>query len=188
MNQLQNTNGNGLTVKSTKIVRLSEDGLSVNEVKPMLLLDISGSMGASVNGERKIDTLRNAVKDMHNARMFAFSERCSEVQYGIPEPETSTDLAHAFRYLKKWITTKDANLLLVSDGIPDDKEDALYEAKTLNIPINVLFIGTEGSDGEEFMQTLAKITGGKQVTADTAFSDFKQQLSNGINQLLLGSG
>lgn len=183
MNQIMQSGQNKLEIKSQRVIRYDPKTESLVEIKPMLLLDISGSMSQHVCENRKIDILRNAVKDIKNARMFVFSDDCRETAGYIPEPESSTDLVNAFGIIRLEIN-KDTNLLLVSDGIPDEPEESIRAAKSLGIPVNVMYIGRKGDRGEEFMWQLAKATGGKEITADTGFANFALELKSGIEQML----
>ena len=136
-------------------------------LKNLFLLDVSGSMDNIVDGKRKIDHLRSIMADYPDAKMICFS---SEVFKGknnmpmpIPEPNGSTDLAKALKTIKSEKMSSE-RIVLVSDGEPDDKALALNSAQQLNLPIDIIFIGEEKSDGEAFMEQLAKQTGGQHFT------------------------
>jgi len=155
----------------TKKIGLSFEKLDLNKrevlLKNLFLLDVSGSMDNIVDGKRKIDHLRSIMADYPDAKMICFS---SEVFKGknnmpmpIPEPNGSTDLAKALKTIKSEKMSSE-RIVLVSDGEPDDKALALNSAQQLNLPIDIIFIGEEKSDGEAFMEQLAKQTGGQHFT------------------------
>lgn len=177
-------NINKPTIRRTKVIRYNPETQLETDARSILLLDVSGSMSQIVNGKRKIDILREIVVNFTGVRMFAFSTYTTEVRY-VPEPQESTDLSGAFRYLKPYIN-KDTNFVLVSDGQSDNPESALNEAKSLGIPVNVVYIGNRGDMGEDFMQLLARLTNGKEITAETFSKAFQQQLTEGIQGFLYG--
>ena len=125
------------------------------------LLDVSGSMSAKVGKERKIDHLRNVMGGYPAAKKFSFSDNVHD-EKNIPEPNGSTDLAKAFRYLRN-TGLKPKRVVLVSDGEPNEESSALNEAKELAIPIDIIFIGDKGSRGERFMEKLASASGGQHM-------------------------
>ena len=185
MNNMITQNNNKLSIRRTKVIKYNKETQLEIDARPILLLDVSGSMAQIVNEKRKIDILRETVINFIGVRMFVFSTYTTETKY-IPEPQESTDLTNAFRYLKSYIN-KDTNLVLVSDGEPNDSESALNEAKSLGIPVNVVYIGNLGSSGEDFMKRLARLTNGKEITAETFNKAFQQQLTDGIQGLLYGA-
>lgn len=169
-----------LQVLKTKIIRYVP-GQGVSEIQPFMLLDVSGSMTEQVGTQRKIDMLRSAVSQYKGVRQYVFSDRVTETQY-IPEPHGSTELHTAFRYIAKANPQK---LLLVSDGLPDEPNTCLDTGKSLGIPIDVLYIGNSGDDGERFMKLLAERTKGKFMTIDTMeVIEFQKNLSDGIKFML----
>jgi hypothetical protein len=176
----------GMTVVKKTIMKLDPVSMEVVQVKPILLLDVSGSMNMHVTDrKRKIDVLRTVIDGIKiGMDMYAFSSTCHKVKY-VPEPQDTTNLAGAFRYLKPQIK-KDTKLTLVSDGCPDDETDALHEAIALGVPVNVVFIGTEGDDGEQFMDQLAKVTNGSRITVNEMSHNFQEQLTQGIAGYLTG--
>ena len=148
----------------------------------ILLLDVSGSMKEKVGERRKIDHLREAIVNHASLRKVSFSRSVVE---GLPEhPEFGgTHLAHAFDYL---LSSRPKTVILISDGLPDSREDAFSAAEKLGCPINIVYIGPGEDEGEAFMKELAQRTRGKQVTADTcsAKADFGKQLTNKVQLLL----
>lgn len=179
MSEIQISN-NTVQVLRTKIIRYVP-GHGMTEIQPFMLLDVSGSMIGQVGNKRKIDMLRSAVSNYKGVHQYIFSDRVTETQY-IPEPHGSTELHSAFRYIAKANPLK---LLLVSDGLPDDPDASIDAGKALKISIDVLYIGTPGDEGEQFMKQLAEVTGGKFMTVDTMeINDFQKNLTEGIKFML----
>jgi Mg-chelatase subunit ChlD len=56
--------------------------------------------------------------------------------------------------------------IVISDGEPDDEKEALKVAKTFKNRIDTIFVGREGAEGQDFLNRLAKASGGSHVTAD----------------------
>jgi len=180
MNNLILGNNKKLEVTKTRIIKFSAGKLI--EKFPVLLLDVSGSMCRDLNGKRRIDILRDAVEKVGNGmETYCFSDTTVKTKY-IPEPHGSTNLKGAFQVLKG----QSMQLILISDGIADNPNDAIQSAIELKCPVNVLYIGSPGDEGELFMKRLAEMTGGKWITLDTMQDSniFQTKLENGIQNLL----
>lgn len=147
----------------------------------IFLLDVSGSMSDYVDDKPKIAHLREVMQDYQANRKVSFSGRIYESQ--IPEPQSNTNMALGFQHLQT-IIPKPISVVLISDGEPDNPENAIVEAIKLHTPINIVFIGDKGSRGEQFMIHLASLTGGKQFTAQTNVPQFRHQLKTGIVAML----
>ncbi len=187
MTQLTQTKNKDVEVFRTRIVKYSAGTLT--EHIPVMLLDVSGSMEECINGRRKVDMLKDAVEAAASGiETYCFSSSCVKTKI-IPQPQGGTDLADAFCVLKN-VAPAAMHLILVSDGMPDNVENAIYHGKRLQCPINVIYIGVQGDSGESFMRRLAEDTGGKWLTVDTLRdqNNFQQKLSSGLEKLLLCSG
>ena len=138
-----------------------------------LLLDVSGSMSG-----QPISDLKKAVEDLKqqnsNLRWVAFSSNADldeDVSYIIPDASGGTNLSAG---IDKVIESQKAGklvfdkLVLVSDGEPSDPQGCLNKAKLLGRPVDVIFIGNQGSAGEDFMKRMASETGGVQQTIGNA--------------------
>lgn len=129
----------------------------------LFVLDTSGSMDDEVDDKRKIDHLRNTMKNYTSARKICFSDKIY-TDNKIPEPSGSTDLARALRYISK-MPDMPKRIVLVSDGEPNSECEALDAATSLELPIDIIFIGDERRNGKNkgwlFMEKLAEITGGE---------------------------
>lgn len=91
----------------------------------------------------------------------------------------STDMVEALKFVKP-VDGTGTKIVLVSDGEPDSAEGTLNIAKTFQTAIDVIYIGREGGYGYQFLQQLAKLTGGKSFK-----SEAPGLLANGIETLLL---
>jgi hypothetical protein len=144
----------------------------------VFLLDVSGSMVEVVDGKRKIDHLREVMREYADMKKVSFSETVFEDT--IPEPRANTDMALGFTYL---LAQPPRRVVLVSDGVPDSEETAEEAALKLKCPVDIIFIGQKGSRGEAFMKRLAQMTGGAEFTAETTIG-FREQLAEGIRGML----
>jgi|GEM_PF-5633729 len=158
-----------------------EKQLAQAQENVVMLLDVSGSMGEYVEDKRKIDHLREAVRGYPSLRKVSFSSGIFD--RSIPEPNGGTDMGRGFAYLRTAVGNI-REVILISDGLPDDPEEALAEAKALRCPVNVIYIGPGGDVGEAFMQRLAAETGGRQVTVKTEEEDFSRVLQDSVRLML----
>ena len=150
----------------------------------LLLLDVSGSMrGDSFN--KLVEIVAN-LKTKHGdkLRWIAFSNDAkldSECDEKIPKDFGCTLLEKGFEKVKQVDFSFD-KIVLVSDGAPTNenaislKGSALLEltnnAKSIGKPIDVIYIGEKGTNGEEYMHTIASETGGvPQSTSLEALED-----------------
>jgi hypothetical protein len=185
-----------MTNETTDLVRLAlEESLELGSLKAlardvenvMLLIDCSGSMeGMMKNGRRRIDGLRDVVRDIKNAGhvpMIAFGGPYdAQVRFvdGVPEPDGGTPLHTALDFGKEYGATR---VVVISDGMPDLQEASLEAARRFGGRIDVAFVGDPGEGGETFLRELARISGGTQFTGD--LGDPKK-LSSGVIGLLEG--
>jgi hypothetical protein len=112
----------------------------------VLLLDTSGSM--SMGEPRRIDLLWQMVQALRTPqsrwRVATFNTYCTWVGLvAVPEPDGVTDLARAFTYIKQ---ANPLRVTLVTDGQPDDQDEAYEAALALQCPVNILFVGDEGDE------------------------------------------
>lgn len=189
MTQLVKKQEQGIQSLSDKIktglVEMKAEKQSVKAQQgTIFLLDCSGSMSESVDGRSKILHLEDVMRDYQAVRKVGFSDSVFAWQQGI-RPAGNTGMALAFRHLQ---SQKPEKVVLVSDGCPDNEEDAIHEAVALHIPVNIVYIGEKGDRGEAFMQRLATATGGKTFTAETHKPQFVKQLSHAIAGYLPAAG
>jgi hypothetical protein len=138
-----------------------------------ILADTSTSMDARVGARRAIDILRDvlvmAMQDAPAARIIAFHSVPNELtglephlaNLKLPEPCGSTALHLALNLAAK---TNPDRVIVISDGMPDDRLAALRAARALPQPVTIdcLFVGSDDDrDALGFMQTLALCGVGK---------------------------
>jgi Mg-chelatase subunit ChlD len=117
--------------------------------------------------------------------VISFSDQAEVNLDGVPSPVTgSTNLDAALIYaLSHQINELQIQLIVISDGMPDDSEGCLKTAAQISAPIDTIFIGPEDPQdiGRAFLQKLARKTGGTH--ADAAGARF---LKEKMDILLLG--
>lgn len=155
------------------------DKLRLKRKRPCLILDRSGSMSGVLEGGTKIGVLRDLVSNLSTVpKMYQFSSTVEPYKMGDPIVASgSTKMNLAFEYVKDQGHTK---AILITDGIPDNWEDALLASEGLHIEI--LYIGPEPKP--DFLDLLATRSGGYCTQEDL---NNPKQLTERI-QLLLESG
>lgn len=166
------TDDNNSLVAPANLVRQAErslevglDGLVRDEENVMFLIDTSGSMW----GE-PIENLRKVVRDVNprgnGIPMIAFGGPYdAEVRFVdvVPDPAGGTPLDVAIPYAKEYGATR---LVVVSDGVPNLPDQAMEAARDFGGKIDVVYIGGAGDYGSQFLEELAKLTGGKRTEGD----------------------
>lgn len=141
----------------------------------VVLIDVSGSMEAEDGtGKTRFERACEALKDLQASlpgkfAVVSFSDGVNFEPSGVPLFKGGgTDLAGALRFVKM-ADVPDMRFVVVSDGVPDDRQRAIWTARSFLNRIDVIFIGNE-LDGAaiRFMSELARVSGGEQITADSA--------------------
>jgi len=155
----------------------------------IVLCDVSGSMAAkdSRGGLSRYDVLLQELGQLQSnlpgkLAILAFSDSCIFVPGGEPPfMGSGTDLAAALRFAKV-ADGVGATFLVISDGCPDDQQEALDVARTFKSRIDSIFVGPENNreSGREFLARLATASGGKTLVADRL-----KELGAKAQQLLL---
>jgi hypothetical protein len=169
----------------------SFDDLLTADRNSVLAVDISGSMEGPVEatGNRKIDELRNVVRELNGdgepVPMIGFGiavlggvavPNQVAVIETIPEPQGNTPIGAAIRLAK----AEGANhIVVVSDGGATD--DAIEAAQAFGGPIDVYYVGDKGDYGERIMQEIARVSGGQ---CNTTTLGKPKELASGIRGLL----
>jgi hypothetical protein len=159
----------------------------------VLLLDVSYSMNAPMlNGKTRITGLREAVtgilKNRPGTTMAAFGltpqidPPKGEVEFVtvVPDAQGGTPLAEAIMFAG---TNGFGRCVVISDGAPNDRSAAIDAARTFGGQIDVLFVGDAGDPGSDFLDELARLTGGTRFEGD--LSDPKE-LGTAVIGLLNG--
>ncbi len=135
----------------------------------VILADVSGSMRGN-----KIERLKRELQklwpELGKARLmsFAFQPEWVEGPHALPAVGGGTDLAAALTLAAgAW----PSEVIVISDGLPQDEQAALDAAQAIPGTISVLFIGDEGDhQGADFMRRLALVGGGMFAHKDLARS------------------
>lgn len=141
----------------------------------VVLIDVSGSMNSEDGtGEPRYNRACEALKNLQASlpgkiAVVRFSDQVVFEPSGVPFFEGSgTDLAGGLQFIKM-ADVPDMRFVVISDGQPDDQQAALNIARTFSNKIDVIFIGNElDRSAIQFMNELARVSGGKQITADSA--------------------
>lgn len=160
-----------LTIKQRRELEAREQQLA-SQKRPhncdWVVADISLSMNwAAFEDKRRITCLRDALRPLAGrVQVLAFNNTTQFVQADeIPDAGGGTDLAGALRTMHE---LEPLHILVVSDGEPNNKPDALTEATKLSdqCVIDVLYIGPQETAAEEFMQALARAGRGRYSKFD----------------------
>jgi hypothetical protein len=155
----------------------------------MLLIDTSGSMTTVMdNGKSRINGLREVVAEIlsvGHVPMIAFGGPFdAQVRFvdAVPDPDGGTPLHLAIPFAKQYGASR---LVVISDGMPDLKDQCFEEARAFGGRIDIVFVGGGGyrDGGETFMLELARLTGGTSMAGN--LGEVKQ-LSGRIIGLLEG--
>lgn len=143
----------------------------------IVLIDVSGSM-AHVDfnkTESRYERACTALANLQASRpgkiaVISFESLPSFCPAGIPDtPGGSTDLARALSFMQAADAVPGMRFVVISDGEPDDKTEALNIARQYQNRIDVIFVGDEADRSAiQFMNQLAAASGGKQIAADSA--------------------
>lgn len=196
-NTLMRAASRSIEVKSLKdLVRARS-----NE-NPVLLIDVSGSMGwRMANGKTREQGLNEVVVQMQKQRptqMIAFGivgeshdptgiepttgvqivAMVSEVPPVRSEAGTPMGEAIDFARMKGF-----GRAVVISDGAPNDRNKAMEAAKQFGGRIDVVYIGDAGDPGSIFLEQLAEATGGSRFEGD--LTDVKE-ITSAVVGLLMG--
>jgi len=167
---------------------LAESFLSCDAV---ILVDVSGSMNAtdSRGGKSRYEVALQELAELQlhmpgKLAVIAFSDTTLFAPGGQPPMlNGGTNLAGALKFARV-ADVPGMQFVVISDGVPDDKVQALAEAAKYKAKISTVFTGPEGDheSGRAFLAKLAGKSGGEAVTADRA-----QELAAKTAALLLGA-
>lgn len=135
----------------------------------VVLADISDSMRDLIGNANltKYQHLQIALEDVMTAfpkiRLVVFGSYPKEVAKLPPQPSGSTNLAGALEMAAEW---KPRKTIVISDGLPDNGDAAIAAADKMTGAIDTIYCGPDAHPAVQFLQRLAKSTGGQQVTWD----------------------
>jgi hypothetical protein len=150
-----------------------------------LLLDTSGSMSMECKGkDRRIDVLRKAIEalDWQSYRLFTFDSFCVEISnpsgLWATGGGTALDLG-----LKEIAKLNPSQAVVISDGEPNNEQDALTAAGLLSGTISTVYIGDDTDKSAiAFMRKLATLGCGNTYVRDLGRGH--AELSGTISNLL----
>lgn len=165
---------------------IAESFLSADAI---VIVDVSGSMDTpdSRGGRRRYDVACEELAKLQasmpgRVAVVAFSSIVQFVPGGVPPLlGAGTDLAAALRFVK--VADECVQFIVISDGQPDDEQEALKIAKSYKSKINCVYVGPERNRyGAEFLRRLASASGGVYTVAEKA-----QELSAKVQAFLLSA-
>jgi len=169
-----------------------QNGTSIAEsfvnADAIIVVDTSSSMGQhdSRGGKSRYDVACEELKTLQanmpgKLALLSFSDEILFCPNGIPfNYDGMTDLAKALKFAKMGDLASGMRFIVISDGEPNDEDEALKVAKTYRNRIDTIFVGPEGSSGADFLKRLAKASHGQTVTADRV-----KELAANVQKLLL---
>ena len=181
MSYLQRTDG---PTKGSLSQVAEEKGITVEQAfanaEIVVVIDQSGSMCMqdARDGQERFDVAEDELRKIQEAypgavAVFEFSDNIRFC------PDAVTNLTDALRYIKQADNLYE--IVVISDGEPDNEYTAMNVARTFKGPIHTIYIGEEGREGQDFLRKLAQATGGKQFQADKP-----GELMPGVVALLTG--
>lgn len=184
---------NTLSIVPGSISALAQStGKSIAELftsaEVVTIVDVSGSMAIrdSRGGKSRYEVACAELAELQKSRpgkvaVISFSDRAQFCPGGVPFYEGSgTNLPGALRYAKIADLPK-IQIIVISDGYPDNPEGAIAIARTYKNKISTIYVGPEDEvEGREFLMRLANATGGSSLTSDRA-----KELQKSIEILLL---
>ncbi len=154
-------------------------GVSLAEVflgaDVVVLVDTSGSMDSAdtPQGKSRYSVACDELSSLQNklpgkVAVVSFSSDVMFCPNGQPHNfQGGTDLAKALEFCKV-ADVKGIRFIVISDGQPDDQTAALQIARTYKNRIDIIYVGSEvSSRGRDFMNELARSSGGIAVTSDS---------------------
>ena len=159
----------------------------INETaKHNLLIDVSGSMEDEVHEEgksyRERTTKRAILENLltklpEGITKFAFSHKVVEFTGALPFEGQGTRMDYAFEEMKN---RGKKEIVLITDGMPDDAHSALEASKGLKI--NIIYIGPQPRP--EFLEQLARKTSGSFTNINLVKAGATKELESKITLLL----
>lgn len=156
----------------------------------IVLIDTSGSMAApdAPGGLQRYDAACRELATLQKSNpgkigVIGFSSYPEFFPGGTPNFQAGgTDLAAALDYAR--LVDGLCDLVVISDGEPDNQESALIGARRYkSSKISCVFVGPENGPGAEFLRKLAAANRGQSVTAEKT-----KHLASQIERLLLAAG
>jgi len=129
--------------------------------RQVIILDTSGSMAYTGAKLSRISELKVALEQVwSNQTLIAFSNTAREISspLKIPTPQGGTALDKAFLLACRYDDL--GHTLVISDGEPDDEDEALAAASRLSGSIDIIYCGDpENQRAIDFMNALVRNRG-----------------------------
>jgi len=142
----------------------------------VILCDTSSSMAGEPIRQLR-EKLGRIWQSLHGARLFAFESIVTEIDSPeqLPQPQGSTALHLA---LERAAELYPAEVVVISDGVPDDADKALAIASKLPGVVTAIFTGDEVHNRQavEFMTRLARENGGRVITRRLSHPAFESSI------------
>lgn len=147
---------------------------SFMSVKCLVMVDVSASMGDMDAGDglSRYDAACEQLKALQNANageiaVCSFSDKAEFCPSGVPIfQRRNTDMSAALQMMKM-ADGCGIKLVLISDGEPNDEDEALKIASKFTSRIDTIFVGSETSSGRDFLRRLSAATGGVSIVNKT---------------------
>ena len=130
----------------------------------VVLADVSSSMAEHAGARRKIDILQDALAALDAPAIIAFASQAHALAAGarLPEPYGGTAMHLAFDVANQ---SGAKRLVVISDGIPDDRTKAFAAADQTGATIDVIYCGPDDDrEAIAFMTALATRAGGRMAS------------------------
>lgn len=155
----------------------------------IIIVDTSGSMDQhdSRGGKSRYDVACEELRQLQSSlpgklALLSFSSDVMFCPNGIPfQFGGMTDLAKALKFAKV-ADVAGMRFIVISDGQPDSESEALTVARTFKNRIDTIFVGPENGEGKDFLNKLARASGGQSTTTAQA-----KELASNVQRLLLTS-
>ncbi len=194
MNQILKSNHNLVAGSLYEIAKKNNQSIAETFINcdVVILVDTSGSMSVtdSQGGMSRYDVACEELKGLQDSlpgkiAVLSFSDNVNFCPSGVPFFQGSgTDMAKALQFAKITDGVPGMRFILISDGEPNIPSETLRIAKTYQNKIDTIYVGPEAHPtGRDFLQQLAKASGGQTITADRA-----KELKSGIETLFLNAG
>lgn len=163
---------NAMIVKgSLAEVAQQNNGALIAPPVAVVLVDISWSMDADdAQDERGRPATRWAAAKAALERLqgempgqvalIAFGDTAVMCPDGVLPPTLGTTRLHEALAMARQADSGSMRFVVISDGLPDDSDAAMAEARRFTGAVDCVYVGTD-CDGERFLKRMAQATGGQ---------------------------
>lgn len=171
-----------------------DTALAILNAKAALVCDRSGSMNEyTANGKTRAQLEDEVVTELQSRYsgkivVVGFNDSAYLCEDGVlPMPAAGTQFLSAFE-VSEALSDAGLRVILISDGDPQESHDHLLDQARQKFHNNMdcIYVGDEGSAGEDFMRRLADAVGGSATLCD--LNAGSKLLEETIETLLLKAG